>query len=914
MRSLSFRSLFLLLMVTPVVVSTVVLSWLSYRAASEVLIQDAIRAVKISAKAREQALLNRLFRQRERATGFLSLVDKQCSGPSERERRECYERALGDFTVTEGGMTARLEVLSLGLVRVGAPSSTEEELRPLPPGQWVRFEPRRDNAPRAYELVVPWGESLLGLRFDVSTLDVLFQDRYGLGESGETFLADAQGFFLTRPKYPGHSGESHPIDARPMLECLSGQDAEVLAPDYRGVGVIHAFRYVDEMGGGCIMAHISQKEAFAPARGLGRRVAEASAALVLSTVGLSFLFARRLSRPVLALTRTASALRAGDFDAAVPAAGPRELQTFASTFAGMARALQESSEERARLLERETEARQDAEAQRTLLRLIIEQSGEGILMADARGVLRVFNPAAERYHGVPARELASPEWGRVYGLFSLDGEPLAEEQTPLFRAVRGETVVNARWKVHAPDGLTRTLEGTASPLRQPDGTPAGAVLIIHDVTQQQEAEAERERLLREVEGERARLAVLVGLSRALAESRLSLESILDTTCRQLAERVGDVCTLRLVSEDGQSLEARAVYARDADVEARTRALLMAQPRPIHEGISAQVLASGTPMLLSPLTAQAVEQLLRPLPAGYQDYLRQLRPLCLAVLPIRAPGRSLGLLMLYRLAPPLYSEDDLILFREIADRTALAIENAELFQRARDAVRIREDLVAVVSHDLRNPISAISMSAAALLKKRPGLEDWQEKSVRRIYSAADRALRMIRDLLDSTQARVDGIPVEPKPLDFHELARHVVEEVQLAHPGRRILFHTEGDAQGAWDADRIAQVITNLVGNAVQHSPPTSPVRVDSRGMDGEVRLSIHNEGVPISDEDLPSLFEPFRRGRRAGGGTPGSVGLGLFITRRIVEAHGGSIEVRSREGEGTTFTVRLPRTGLLPTA
>ncbi|ATB28144.1 sensor histidine kinase [Melittangium boletus] len=913
MRSLSFRSLFLLLMVTPVVVSTAVLGWLSYRSASEVLIQDAIRAVKISAKAREQTLLNRLFRQRERATGFLTVVDRQCSGMPERERRGCFERALSDFTVTEGAATARLVVPEVGLVRVGAPASTEAELRPLPLGQWVRFEPGQAKTQRAYELVVPWGDALLGMRFNAGTLDLLFRDRYGLGESGETFLADAQGFFITQPKYPGHSGESHPIDARPMLECLSGKDSEVLAPDYRGVGVIHAFRYVEEIGGGCIMAHIAQEEAFAPARGLGRRVAQASAALVLLTVGLSFLFARHLSRPVLALTRTASALRAGDFDVAVALEGPRELQTFASTFADMARSLQESSDERARLLARETEARQDAEAQRTLLRLIIEQSGEGILMADARGVLRVFNPAAERYHGVPARELASPEWGRAYGLLSLDGEPLTEEQTPLFRAVRGETIVNARWKVRSPDGLTRTLEGTASPLRQQDGAPAGAVLIIHDVTQQQEAEAERERLLREVEADRTRLVALAGLSRALAESRLSLESILDTTCRQLAERVGDVCTLRLVSEDGQSLEVRAVYARDPDVEARTRELLRAQPRPVNEGLSAQVLSSGTPVLLSPLTEESVERLLQPLPADYQEYLRRLRPSCLAVLPIRAPGRSLGLLMLYRFTPPLYSEDDLILFREIADRTALAIENAELFQRARDAVRIREDLVAVVSHDLRNPISAISMSAAALLKKSPGLEVWQEKSVRRIASAADRALRMIRDLLDSTQARVGDISVEPKPLDFHELARHVVEEVQLAHPERRIIFQAEGEAQGAWDADRIAQVITNLVGNAVQHSPPASPVRVDSRGVDGEVRLSIHNEGVPIPEEELPSLFEPFRRGRRAGGGS-GSVGLGLFITRRIVEAHGGSIEVRSREGEGTTFTVRLPRTGRPPPA
>ena len=167
--------------------------------------------------------------------------------------------------------------------------------------------------------------------------------------------------------------------------------------------------------------------------------------------------------------------------------------------------------------------------------------------------------------------------------------------------------------------------------------------------------------------------------------------------------------------------------------------------------------------------------------------------------------------------------------------------------------------------------------------------------------------MIRDLLESTQARVSGIPVALGPVEFHALARHVVEEVQLAHPSRRILFHAEGEGQGEGDADRMAQVITNLVGNAVQHSPESSPVSVRSRGLEDALLLSIHNEGAPIPGEDLATLFEPFRRGRSAGGGAPGSVGLGLFITRRIVEAHGGSIEVRSREGEGTTFTVRLPR-------
>ncbi|WNG34210.1 GAF domain-containing protein [Archangium violaceum] len=763
MRPLSFRSQILLLMLVPLLVATALLGWLSYREASEALAQGAIRAVGISANAREQTLVTRLRRQQERASGFLRLVASDCAAKKDSERAECLHESLTDFMTTEGAIGARLVVPGLEPLLVGELSAALEDMTPLPPGQVVRFEPKQDEAERAYDLLVQEGEMRLVLRFSAAILNAVFQERYGLGKSGETFLADSQGLFITDARYPGHSGHnrSHPIDARPMRECLSGHDAEMLAPDYRGVEVIHAFRFIEEIGGGCIMAHIEQSEAFAPARVLRARVAQVSVILAALAVGLSFIFARRLSGPVARLTEKARALRAEDFDVTVQAEGPRELRTFAETFAKMAHSLQASM-------------------------------------------------------------------------------------------------------------------------------------------------GERERLLNEVEAERARLELLSGLSRALAESRLALEPVLSTTCRQLAERVGDVCTLRLVSADGQWLELRALHARDVGVEARARVVLESRPQRVSEGLSARVLASGEPLLVPVVTQELLAQYRAMLPPEYQDHLLRDEPHSLAILPLRSLGRSLGVLTLYRLAPgPAYTEDDLLLFREVADRAALAIENARLFQQAQEAVRIREDLVAVVSHDLRNPISAISMSASVLLK-RDGLQDWQAKGLSRIYSAADRAIRMIRDLLDSTQARVGGIPVEPRPLDFHELARHVVEEVQLAHPERSIFFQPGGDAHGAWDADRMAQVITNLVGNAVQHSPEGTPVRVVSRRRGGEVLLEVHNEGPPIPAEELPTLFAPFRRGKSKGGGAVGSVGLGLFISRQIVEAHGGTIEVRSEDGEGTTFTVHLP--------
>jgi signal transduction histidine kinase len=220
--------------------------------------------------------------------------------------------------------------------------------------------------------------------------------------------------------------------------------------------------------------------------------------------------------------------------------------------------------------------------------------------------------------------------------------------------------------------------------------------------------------------------------------------------------------------------------------------------------------------------------------------------------------------------------------------------------------MREDVVAVVSHDLRNPLNAITLTAT-LLTRRNDLDERTAKAATRIHAAAERANRLIRDLLDFTQARMSGIPVHPVPGDLHVLAAQVVEEVRSANPERRIELHASGDGQGVLDPDRIAQVVANLVGNAVQHSPPDSPVRVASRSEGEGLILEVHNGGTPIPAEALPGLFEPFRRGREAREGRGGSLGLGLFISRRIVEAHGGRLAAKSSAEEGTTFSVWLPR-------
>jgi PAS domain S-box-containing protein len=237
------------------------------------------------------------------------------------------------------------------------------------------------------------------------------------------------------------------------------------------------------------------------------------------------------------------------------------------------------------------------------------------------------------------------------------------------------------------------------------------------------------------------------------------------------------------------------------------------------------------------------------------------------------------------------------------------------EAARDALTRRvefdKQLIGIVSHDLRNPLNAIGI-ATALLLKRGRLDEQQLNIVHRIMSSSDRAVRLIRDFLDFTQARVMGrIPVSPRRASIREIARQVFDEVLLTQPSRRGTLVHEGEEHGTWDPDRIAQVLGNLLGNAFQHSPPSSVVRLATRGDSEGVTVEVHNEGVPIQPEDLARLFEPFERGGDASA-SGRSIGLGLYISRQIVEGHGGTIAVQSDEGTGTRFTVWLPRTATAP--
>ena len=213
---------------------------------------------------------------------------------------------------------------------------------------------------------------------------------------------------------------------------------------------------------------------------------------------------------------------------------------------------------------------------------------------------------------------------------------------------------------------------------------------------------------------------------------------------------------------------------------------------------------------------------------------------------------------------------------------------------------RDRFVSILGHDLRNPLSSVAMAAEVLLHA-DDIPTKHHKQLERIARAAARMSRMITDLIDFARTLGDGMPLKRKPVHFGETCQRILEEVEQAHPGARIELTTDGDLRGEWDADRLAQAIANLLGNAVQHGSP--PVRVTLHGTDDHVRMDVANGGPPIATEAIESLFEPFSHTSATDG-----LGLGLFIVSEIVKAHGGSIEVQSGADHGTVFTSRWPKT------
>lgn len=252
-------------------------------------------------------------------------------------------------------------------------------------------------------------------------------------------------------------------------------------------------------------------------------------------------------------------------------------------------------------------------------------------------------------------------------------------------------------------------------------------------------------------------------------------------------------------------------------------------------------------------------------------------------------------------------ESMLRFNEAIDQAV-----SESVSRFSSTVRESQNLfLAIIGHDVRTPIGAINMSAQVLLRD----VEAPAKTLRvaaRILNSAKRVDDIVRDLLDfATTTTGDGIPISPSPTDLAATCQNLVEEARMLFPSHVIVLELEGELEACVDEARISQVFSNLIANAVQHGSDVKPIKVIVRQEKNGIHWSIHNEGIPITSANLKMIFDPAQRYANLSGSAKQvqpdrHLGLGLFVAREIIKAHGGSIHAVSNAAEGTTFSVRLP--------
>ncbi len=253
-------------------------------------------------------------------------------------------------------------------------------------------------------------------------------------------------------------------------------------------------------------------------------------------------------------------------------------------------------------------------------------------------------------------------------------------------------------------------------------------------------------------------------------------------------------------------------------------------------------------------------------------------------------------------------DDVICFNEVIDQSLT--DAVDHYTRERDETR--EQFIDILGHDLRNPLNAITVAASSVLEQE-NLDPTLHRQATRIQSSAGRIAALIESLLDLARSRLgSGIPIEVAPMSMEAVARAVFDELRTAHPDRLMTFRTTGNVTGLWDKGRVAQAISNILANAIQHGQDPIAVTVEDAGHE-RVIVEVTNGGDPIPEDALPTLFKPYARHdearpRRAG------LGLGLYIASAILAAHGGSLELSSSAADGTILRLHWPRRNTQPTA
>lgn len=518
-------------------------------------------------------------------------------------------------------------------------------------------------------------------------------------------------------------------------------------------------------------------------------------------------------------------------------------------------------------------------------RSLIENAWDIIQVVDEKDVVRYVSPSVTRVLGYRPQEVA----GRKASELVHPDDVFPTRRS--FEDAIGRSAVGPplQLRTRHASGEWRVVEVRGKIVRGPD-REALAILNYHDVTERSATEKAHQFLAR---------------ARTLLDETLDHRAALPRLARMVVGERADYCIVELVDDSGALRQAAAAH-RDPD---RAGMLQGGRSRSLDEdperSPSLHAIRSREPVLLSEFS----DSLLSGLSAGaeHRSYLREYGPTSVLVAPLVAHGRALGAMTLASVeSGRRYGQLDVMVAQDLAYRVALAVEHGRLFSHAQEAIRARDEILGIVSHDLRHPLNLVQLSAGMLLDAADERRTANVRPVEIIERAVSQMNRLIGDLLDLSSIEARRFAIERQEHDVRDLMSEADALLRPLAEEKGVHFRCEVHERLPhvnMDAHQVLRVICNVGSNAIKFAPESGTVTVHAAGYQDGVQFTVTDDGPGIPDDQLPHVFDRYWQGRR---GDRRGAGLGLAIARGIVEAHGGRIWAEQGPDGGSIFYFTIP--------
>jgi PAS domain S-box-containing protein len=530
---------------------------------------------------------------------------------------------------------------------------------------------------------------------------------------------------------------------------------------------------------------------------------------------------------------------------------------------------------------------------------MIAGMSDGVLLVDGEGRTVFINPAGQRLLGTSEVGVPVTRQAEAYRLRNEHGRMLDPQGLPAAQALStGRAVHDVTILISRDETVAVSM--SATPLHE-DGQTSGVVVTFRDITERRALEEQMQ-----VQAERAQILADAG---AFFASNIDPTWVTQAIVERVAEVLGDWSAVIIRSGD-RDLSVASLYHRDMASLGLAWSYIYRQPLIVGEGIIGQVVSTGYPSLTTNVRtiADATN------PGTYHPSPVKLASLL--ILPLRTRREVIGALIIAANDPDRAMTDEKLPLAELlTERASLAIENARLYteqvearHKLEDLSRLKDEFLSIASHELRTPVTSIkgyTQLAKTLIKE--GDLDTSEEYLDIALDQIDRMSRLILELLDVSRIETGRLEIRREPIPWAHFVRDVVHRHHTAVSDRRFHLSVPDDYKFVnGDRDRLEQVLGNLLENAVKYSPEGSDVTVTVDDKGDALVTAVCDRGIGIPADELAQVFERFHRGRHVSSTNYGGLGLGLYITKQIVERHGGTIWVESKEGHGTSFFFSLP--------